>query len=101
MRNSKLCIMLADEMGLGKTYVALAIAAWILQESYSCQNIEDHVERKLILVVCPTSLVHNWENFAKTLIPHCSGRTHVIASSSAEREAVRLLNMTDFLKTVI
>jgi superfamily II DNA or RNA helicase len=42
--------MLADDMGLGKTLQAIAAATWIQQH--------DGVSR--VLIVCPTSLKHQW-----------------------------------------
>jgi len=46
--------ILADDMGLGKSIEALA-AAKILYDYYQCQ----------VLVICPVSLVENWQREAK------------------------------------
>ncbi|MBX9448963.1 MAG: DEAD/DEAH box helicase family protein [Taibaiella sp.] len=51
--------ILADDMGLGKTVQTLSI----LVSSYN-----DHPEAKF-LVVCPTSLIYNWENECKKFTP--------------------------------
>jgi len=51
--------LLADDMGLGKTLQALAFAAWLHQSN-----------RGPILVVCPTSLVTNWQREAARFTPH-------------------------------
>jgi superfamily II DNA or RNA helicase len=52
--------ILADEMGLGKTVQALAAVAAI---------INDRQPRKPSLVVCPTSLVTNWQAEAARFTP--------------------------------
>ena len=42
--------LLADDMGLGKTLQAIAAGCWLA----------DHAAVKRILIVCPTSLKHQW-----------------------------------------
>lgn len=42
--------LLADDMGLGKTLQAIAAGSWLA----------DHAGVKRILIVCPTSLKHQW-----------------------------------------
>jgi len=68
--------ILADDMGLGKTLQALA---WLLR-------LREDGARGLTLVVCPTSVVHNWvreaERFAPTLRVGVLGR-------GAERHRLR------------
>lgn len=68
--------ILADDMGLGKTVQALA---WLLR-------LREDSARGLTLVVCPTSVVHNWvreaERFAPTLRVGVLGR-------GAERHRLR------------
>jgi superfamily II DNA or RNA helicase len=53
--------LLADDMGLGKTLQALAFAAWLR----ATEN-----EKAPALVVCPTSLVVNWQREAARFVPH-------------------------------
>jgi superfamily II DNA or RNA helicase len=53
--------LLADDMGLGKTLQALAFAAWLR----ASEN-----EKAPALVVCPTSLVTNWQREAARFVPH-------------------------------
>lgn len=69
--------ILADDMGLGKTIEAIA---FLLAE----RQVGPFAEPAL--VVCPASLVYNWESeihqFAPTL------RVAVVAGTAAEREAV-------------
>jgi hypothetical protein len=68
--------ILADDMGLGKTIQALA---WLLR-------LREDGARGLTLVVCPTSVVHNWlreaERFAPALRVGVLGR-------GAERHRLR------------
>ncbi|MCL1856954.1 MAG: DEAD/DEAH box helicase [Kiritimatiellaeota bacterium] len=73
LENNKVCGILADEMGLGKTLQALA---W-LQMDRSHESARD----KPALIVCPTSLVENWEHEAKRFTPDLS----VLVMSGAER----------------
>ncbi|MCK9605241.1 MAG: DEAD/DEAH box helicase [Methylomonas sp.] len=42
--------LLADDMGLGKTLQAIAAGSWLA----------DHAAVKRVLIVCPTSLKHQW-----------------------------------------
>jgi superfamily II DNA or RNA helicase len=53
--------LLADDMGLGKTLQALAFAAWLRATEK---------EQAPVLVVCPTSLVTNWQREAARFVPH-------------------------------
>ncbi len=68
LESSGLCGLLADEMGLGKTLQTLT---WL-----SLPRVEagPHLPS---LIVCPTSLVRNWEAEAKKFIP--SMKTLVIS----------------------
>jgi len=61
LEGSGLSGLLADEMGLGKTLQTLA---WL-----SLPRIGEAGERLPSLVVCPTSLVRNWEAEAKKFTP--------------------------------
>jgi SNF2 family DNA or RNA helicase len=51
--------ILADDMGLGKTVQALSLCSIITKQT---------VEMKA-LVVCPTTLIYNWENEIKKFTP--------------------------------
>ncbi len=53
--------LLADEMGLGKTLQTLA---WL-----SLPRTDPQARGKPALVVCPTSLVENWNREAETFVP--------------------------------
>lgn len=78
--------LLADEMGLGKTLQTLT---WL---SLPCANNRVHHPA---LIVCPTSLVRNWEAEAKKFTPWL--KTLVI--SGANRES--LFNAIDNVDIVI
>ncbi len=73
--------ILADEMGLGKT---IQIIALLLDEKKRSEGIS--------LIVCPASLVYNWENEIRTFAPELSVQT--MAGNQAEREEMlaRLTN---------
>ena len=68
--------LLADEMGLGKTLQTLA---WL-----SLPRTDAQARGKPALVVCPTSLVENWNREAETFAPHL--RRLVV--SGPDREAL-------------
>ena len=54
--------LLADEMGLGKTLQTLT---WL-----SLERIRKEAQGKPAIVVCPTSLVQNWNHEAGKFVPH-------------------------------
>ncbi|WOL07703.1 switch 2 [Canna indica] len=56
--------VLGDDMGLGKTIQTIAfLAAVIGKDSEHGAHEVDHVRKKgPILIICPTSVIHNWEN---------------------------------------
>lgn len=54
--------LLADEMGLGKTLQTLT---WL-----SLERVRDEARGKPALVICPTSLVQNWNHEAEKFVPH-------------------------------
>jgi non-specific serine/threonine protein kinase len=58
--------ILADDMGLGKTVQALAFLEYYKKET---GNIK-------ALVVCPTTLIYNWENEIKKFTPSMTWRIH-------------------------
>ncbi len=58
--------ILADDMGLGKTVQALSFL-----EYYKTEN-----KKLKALVVCPTTLIYNWENEIKKFTPSLSYRIH-------------------------
>jgi len=58
--------ILADDMGLGKTVQALSMLSYYNQEEGGLKA----------LVVCPTTLMYNWENEIKKFTPSLSWRIH-------------------------
>lgn len=77
--------ILADDMGLGKTLMALGFLTFL------------HAEKKgTSLVICPSSLLFNWENEAKRFAPGLS--VAVLAGSPSER-AERIAAGADILVT--
>ena len=58
--------ILADDMGLGKTIQALSF-----MQDYKRQH-----EKLLALVVCPTTLIYNWENEIKKFAPGLTYHIH-------------------------
>ena len=82
LEEAGLCGLLADEMGLGKTLQTLT---WLsLPRSQSSAGIapsndlssehrsirpSDHLRKRPALIVCPTSLVRNWEAEAQKFTP--------------------------------
>ena len=62
LESSGLNGLLADEMGLGKTLQTLT---WL-----SLARTDPQAQSKPALVVCPTSLVENWNREAETFVPN-------------------------------
>ena len=62
LEDSGLCGLLADEMGLGKTLQSLT---WL-----SLPRTDPQARGKPALIVCPTSLVENWNREAESFVPH-------------------------------
>ncbi len=70
--------ILADDMGLGKTIQALSMLEYFKRS-----------EGKLrALVVCPTTLIYNWENEIKKFTPSLSYRIHHGASRTRTLEVL-------------
>lgn len=67
--------ILADEMGLGKT---VQIITLLLDEKLHGHGVS--------LIVCPASLVYNWENEIRTFAPELCVKT--VAGSQSEREEI-------------
>lgn len=68
--------ILADDMGLGKTVQALAILEYFKNEKKGLKA----------LVVCPTTLIYNWENEIKKFTPKLSYRIHHGAARTRIKE---------------
>lgn len=66
--------ILADEMGLGKTLQAISLM----------ESLKDDGDTGTDLVVCPASLVYNWQEEIKRFAPKL--RSSVISGTAAERK---------------
>lgn len=72
--------ILADDMGLGKTIQVIAV---LLDEKLAGAGRNGEA-RSTSLIVCPASLVYNWENEIHTFAPELTVQT--IAGTVTERE---------------
>jgi len=80
--------ILADDMGLGKTLQSIVYIASVCAENKGQVN----------LIVCPTSLIYNWQDEIENFAPHL--RALVINGSPAERqEAIKRYYEYDVLIT--
>lgn len=80
--------VLADDMGLGKTVQALAWLAWLgAREPRGGPS----------LVVCPTSVLHNWEREANRFVPGL--RVLMLAAGAARHELRREIPRHDLVVT--
>lgn len=70
--------LLCDEMGLGKTHQAMALIAALRNKEpvvkrskseLSPSEADAKTQRKLILVVCPTSVIFHWQELFKRFLP--------------------------------
>ena len=81
--------VLADDMGLGKTLQTLAWIAWLREQSGR--------KPKPSLVICPASVLHNWEREANRFTPHL--RVLVLASGAARHNLRRQIPAHDLIVT--
>ncbi|XP_061362891.1 switch 2 [Gastrolobium bilobum] len=55
--------ILGDDMGLGKTIQAIAFLAAVFGKERESMLSENRVEKRdPVLIICPTSVIHNWES---------------------------------------
>lgn len=73
--------ILADDMGLGKTLQSIVYIESIMEE-YKMDKIQN--EKLLFLIVCPTSLIYNWQDEIENFAPHL--RSVVITGAPKERQ---------------
>ncbi len=79
--------ILADDMGLGKTIQALTFVQHYKNE---------HNDKCLALVVCPTTLIYNWENEIKKFTPTMRYHIH---HGPARQKDVEELQKSDIIIT--
>jgi hypothetical protein len=70
--------LLADDMGLGKTIQALTLL----------QHIREKQGYVYALVVCPTTLLYNWENEIKKFTPELTYLIHHTAQRTGKKEVL-------------
>ena len=75
--------ILADDMGLGKTVQALSFL----------QHFRDTNGRLLALVVCPTTLMFNWENEIKKFTPSLTYHIHHGGDRTRNKETLAEYNV--------
>ncbi len=75
--------ILADDMGLGKTVQALSFL----------QHFNETRGRLNALVVCPTTLMFNWENEIKKFTPTLTYHIHHGGDRSREKERIKQFNV--------
>jgi DNA repair and recombination RAD54-like protein len=77
--------ILADDMGLGKTLQTLALMWTLLR-----QGVQPGVPTaKHVIVVCPTSLVKNWDNEVKKWLPNTGVMTYPVAGDAGKEAVVQ------------
>ena len=85
----KLGGILADDMGLGKTLQALAWLAWLK---------ERHAKNpKPTLVICPASVLHNWQREANRFTPNL--KVLVLESGAARHNLRKQIPQHDLIVT--
>ena len=88
MESSGFCGLLADEMGLGKTVQTLV---WL-----QLTRINNACRNQPALIVCPTSLVENWEEEAHRFVP---GLRVMTLMGPERKERIERLEETDIAIT--
>ncbi|MGB3008240.1 MAG: SNF2-related protein [Chitinophagaceae bacterium] len=68
--------ILADDMGLGKTVQALSFLEYLKKDQGNLKAV----------VICPTTLIYNWENEIKKFTPSLTYRIHHGATRTRGRE---------------
>lgn len=105
--------VLGDDMGLGKTIQTIAFVAAVLEKDTESDDIAaalstektnwKHIEnRKIILIVCPTSVLRNWENefhewgTFNVAIYHGANREHVLGKLETSGVEIVLTSFDTF-----
>jgi SNF2 family DNA or RNA helicase len=90
LRGSGLGACLADDMGLGKTIQTLALFS---------RDRERQVLKAPVLIVCPTSVVSNWQKEAERFTPGLRVLVHQGPDRLQDEEFVEELEQTDLVVT--
>ena len=78
------CSILADDMGLGKTLQGIALMWTLLKNGH--ESLGGSPVCKRAMIVCPTSLVNNWDSECKKWL---QARSHFHSSRRAMPEPMR------------
>src|SRR6266567_1856564 len=89
LTQAKLGGILADDMGLGKTLQTLAWLAWLKER--------DGTSPKPSLVICPASVLHNWEREANRFTPQL--KALVLESGAARHNLRKQIPQNDLIVT--
>ena len=81
---------MADEMGLGKTLQCITLMWTLLRQSPDCRPLIDKV-----VVVCPSSLVKNWDNEINKWLPN---KVNTLAMDGGKKEDIDK-NLAGFMDT--
>ncbi len=81
--------VLADDMGLGKTLQTLSWLAWL--------HGRKRKQHKPALVICPASVLHNWQREANRFTPHL--KVLVLESGSARHNLRKQIPQHDIIVT--
>lgn len=81
LADNRLGGILADDMGLGKTLQSIVYMASIIEDS---RQEENESSQARFLIVCPSSLIYNWQDEVDNFAPHLT--TEVITGSPKERQ---------------
>lgn len=100
--------ILADDMGLGKTLEMIAFLLAAKEKRQAAECLQPEAKREIpALVVCPASLVLNWEEELRKFCPELTAlpvigtaaeRRKIIAEAQEEQEVDLLITSYDLLK---
>ncbi len=82
--------ILADDMGLGKTLQTLTWLTWL-------HDTTPKKDRKPCLVICPASVLYNWQREAEKFVPHL--KVLVLQSGSARHNLRKQIPEYDIVVT--
>ena len=92
MRTQNFGACLADDMGLGKTVQLI---------TYILYTIEENISSKPSLIICPTSVLGNWQKELERFAPSIKVHTHYGSNRLKDEEFKKLLASEDAPKIVV